>query len=86
MRNKSLLLLFVLLIATGVFTPTFAEPAPCPSSFLPFPIPVAPGDEGVDRNGNGLVCIKPVPGQGGGNSTVEGFVVKDDRASGHDTE
>jgi len=53
-----------------------AEPAPCPPSF--FLTPPAPGDEGTDRNGNGLICVHPVGGAGG-NSEVPGFTTKDDK-------
>ncbi len=79
--RRTTLLVALLLVAAGVFplvdAPASADPAPCPPSFFPFPVPVAPGDQGIDRNGNGLVCFKPVPGRG--NSVFEGFVVKDDK-------
>lgn len=52
-----------------------AEPAQCPPSF--FLAPPAPGDEGTDRNGNGLICVHEVGGAGG-NSEVPGFTIKDD--------
>ena len=55
-----------------------ADPAPCPPSFVLFP--PAPGDESFDRNGNGLICFHPVGGEGG-NSTIPGFTIKDDKLS-----
>jgi hypothetical protein len=55
-----------------------ADPAPCPPSFVL--TPPAPGDEGIDRNGNGLICVHQVGGQGG-NSEFPGFTTKDDNPS-----
>lgn len=85
MLRKKLVVSFVLLLAVGMLSlgaaPAFADPDPCPPNF--FLTPPAPGDEHVDRNGNGLICIKIIffqtGGHGGGNSVVPGVVVKDDK-------
>ena len=82
MLRRKLVVSFVLLLAVGMLSlgaaPAFADPDPCPHGFFPFPVPVAPGDESIDRNGNGLVCFKPVKGQGNSNF-APGFVVTDDK-------
>jgi hypothetical protein len=53
-----------------------AQKGGCPSDnwqqFSP-----APGDEHVDHNADGVICVKFVGPNGGGNSAVPGFVVKD---------
>jgi len=83
MLRRKLLVPFMLLLAVGMLSlgaaPAFAAPDPCPAGFFPFPVPPAPGDESADRNGNGLVCFKVIPGQGNGNSVVPGIVVTDDK-------
>ncbi len=81
MLRRKLVVLFALLLAVGMLSltaaPAFADPDPCPPNF--FLTPPVPGDAHVDRNGDGLVCIKFIGGQGG-NSVVPGVVVKDDKA------
>lgn len=42
-----------------------------------FLTPPSPGDTVVDRNGDGLICVKGVPGRGSSRD-VPGFSVKDD--------
>jgi|SwirhirootsSR2_FD_contig_31_12090175_length_355_multi_3_in_0_out_0_1 hypothetical protein len=53
-----------------------AQKGGCPSDkwflFAPFG-----GDARVDKNGDGLICVTLVNVNGGGNSVVPGFTVKD---------
>jgi hypothetical protein len=57
-------------------TASAQQVGPCPSGEWSASAP-APGDEGVDRNGNGVICVLVIGGQGG-NSVVPGVVVIDD--------
>jgi hypothetical protein len=57
-------------------TVSVQQAEPCPPNFILFF--VAPGDEGFDRNQNGLICFNVI-GEQGGNSVVPGVVVIDDR-------
>jgi hypothetical protein len=76
--RRTKLLVALLLIAAGVLSlgpaPAFAERPLCPNGFFPAPAFIDPQ---VDRNGNFLICVRELNGEGG-NSNAEGFVVIDD--------
>ena len=47
----------------------------CPDHFSPTFVILQPDAQGRDRNGNGVVCHKDVPGQGDPTKDDHGFIV-----------
>jgi hypothetical protein len=54
-----------------------AAPFPCPPEDGWFLTPPSPGDVFYDKNGDGLICVKGVPGRGS-SVDVPGFTARDD--------
>jgi hypothetical protein len=68
----------LLLLVPGVFAaaPAISDQPECPQDgwmLVPDPLNAT----GEDDNGDGQVCVKQIPGDGGGNSVVDNFNAKD---------
>ncbi len=65
----------VLVLGAAASPATADRPGPCASDKW-FVSPPAPGDEAADHNGNGLICVRGV--HGNGSSVFHGITVVDD--------
>jgi len=78
MKKLVLVLGSVCAVALSVPSPAHADPDnPCPDHGGWFLTSPSPGDVVVDRNGDGLICVKAVNGRGSSRD-VPGFTVMDD--------
>lgn len=66
--------LLIVLSALILAVPAFSHEDSCPDGWTLLPDPL--DTTGRDKNGDGLVCVKMVPGEG--NTYLDNTVVKDD--------
>lgn len=77
-RLASISIAVLLLVVPGLFTaaPVFSDQPACPQDGWMLTLDPA-NVTGEDDNGDGFVCTKMIPGDGGGNSVIDNFNAKD---------